>query len=168
MACGHVSSLDVRWAGKSCLPLYFELLHWPNALKALLQVGCTLQMGVAAGPCQQAALGFLWSRRNRHCSECSLVDPGGVLGASHGTGSLWCWHDPWAVESSQELLPNLTTNPQTLCLLFACCVSRAHCSFHLSVTVYKWRLNVFIFKQWHGAGWAGHYHQQEWGPESFA
>lgn len=72
MACGHVSSLDVRWAGRNCLPLYFELLHWPNALKALLQVVCTSQMGVAAGPCQQTALGFLWSHRNRRCSECSL------------------------------------------------------------------------------------------------
>lgn len=62
LVCGHVASLDVRWAGKSGLPLYLELLHWPDALKALLWVGCTSQMGIAAGPCQQAALGFLWSR----------------------------------------------------------------------------------------------------------
>lgn len=47
------------------------------------------------------------------------IGPGGVLGASHGTGALWCWHNLWAMESSQAFLPSLATNPQTL-LSFIC------------------------------------------------
>lgn len=81
--------------------------------------------------------------------------------------ALGCWHDLWAVESSQVLLPSPATNPQTL-LSYVPAASAEHCSFPVSVAVHKWCQNVFIFKQWHGAGWAGHDLQQEWGPESFA
>lgn len=42
------------------------------------------------------------------------VDPSSVPGARPGTGALWCWHDPQAMESSQALLPSLCANPPTL------------------------------------------------------
>lgn len=53
------------------------------------------------------ALGALWSHSSRPCRVLS-VGPGSVLGA------LGCWHDLWALESSQVLLPSPATNPQTL------------------------------------------------------
>lgn len=51
LARGCVASRDVRWAGRSCVPLYLELLHWPSAPKPSLG-GLQVTDGSCTGPCQ--------------------------------------------------------------------------------------------------------------------